>query len=168
MVYHITQNDNIERCVGSKCIIHKKLHFNGLSNALKFLDRNLDIMTLRTSKKVGIKRYDGEINYHSGVTTHYKENRVFREKALVDLLGEGSKLKVFIVEEDSNKQIQELLDNAILVIYSFYTHRKITLFAPNPERIISLYASIGEFPPDWLIEKSECNARKGLNNIYFE
>ena len=169
VVYHITGNYNIEECVDSTCVINKKLHFNGLSKALQSLDMSIEQSSFNHKNNIKVGRYDGEVNYNSGVTTHYRENRILREKVLVDLLGQGNKIKAFIVKEgDDNIQIQELLDNAVLVIYSFHTHRKITLFAPHPERIMSLYASIGEFPPDWLIKKSESNSRKGHNNIHSE
>lgn len=166
-VYHITTNDNIEKCSDYfNCTINKILHFQSLIEALQTLDANVDISMLNSSKDIKINRYFGEINYNSGFTIHYKGNRIFREMELIRLLGKGRKVKTFIVEEENNNpQIQELLDNAILNVYSLYTHRKITLFAPHPERIASLYASIGEFPPDWLIKKSECNVRRGYNEI---
>lgn len=165
-VYHITRNDNIEKCIDySNCAINGRLHFDNLSKALQILDSTIDISMLNPST-IKVNRYEGEINYNSGFTVHYEGERLFREMELIRILGEGRKVKAFKVhEEESNIQIQELLDNAILKIYSFHTHRKITLFAPHPERIISLYASIGEFPPEWLIKKSENNVRKGYNNI---
>lgn len=163
--YHITQNENIERCEDcSKCTINKRFHFDSLSDALNALDHGFNMSILL--EKMKIKRYTGEINYNSGFTIHYKGNRIFREMELIKQLGEGKRVDAFVVDEgDNNIQIQELLDNGILNVYSFHTHKKITLFAPHPERITSLYNSIGEFPPEWLIEKSESNVRKGYNEI---
>lgn len=165
-VYHITQNQNIERCENYfNCNISDKLHFGNLLDALAILDEKFHMSAL--SDKTKVYRYTGEINYNSGFTAHYKGNRVFREMELNKLLKEGKRVDAFVVDEGNNDlQIQEILDNAILNIYSFHTHKKITLFAPHPERIISLYNSIGEFPPEWLIEKSECNIRKGYNEIF--
>jgi hypothetical protein len=116
-----------------------------------------------------VKKYDGLINYESGLTTHYKENRLFREKQLIQLLGRGKPVDTFLVDKEAaNKdiEIQEILDNAIINVYSFSTHKKITLFAPPPERIIYLYEAVGEIPPEELVFKSEDNTRKGYNKIY--
>jgi len=87
-----------------------------------------------------IRKYDGLINYKSGLTTHYKESRQYREKQLIKLLGIGKPVDTFLVNKAANKdiEIQEILDNAIINVYSFSTHKKITLFAPPPERIIYL------------------------------
>lgn len=118
-------------------------------------------------KNVNVKRYNGLINYNSGLTAHYEENRVFREKELIQLLGEGKPVASFLVRESNEDiQIQEILDNAIINIYSFFTHKKITLFAPPPHRIIFLYESVGEVAPEELIAKSENNTIKGCNRIY--
>ena len=114
-----------------------------------------------------VKKYDGLINYESGLTTHYKESRQYREKRLIKLLGIGKPVDTFLVDK-ANKdiEIQEILDNAIINVYSFSTHKKITLFAPVPERIIYLYEAVGEIPPEELVFKSEDNTRKGYNKIY--
>lgn len=114
-----------------------------------------------------VKKYDGLINYESGLTTHYKESRQYREKRLIKLLGIGKPVDTFLVDK-ANKdiEIQEILDNAIINVYSFSTHKKITLFAPPPERIIYLYEAVGEIPPEELVFKSEDNTRKGYNKIY--
>lgn len=165
-VYHIIRNDNIEKCVDySNCAINGRLHFDNLSDALQILDTTIDISMLNSSS-IKVSKYEKEINYNSGFTVHYEGERLIREMELIRTLGEGRRLKAFKVhQEEDNIQIQEILDNAILKIYSFHTHRKITLFAPQPERITALYASIGEFPPEWLIKRSEYNVRKGYNNI---
>lgn len=114
-----------------------------------------------------IKKYNGLINYESGLTTHYKENRLFREKQLIQLLGRGKPIASFLVRESNEDvQIQEILDNAIINVYSFFTHKKITLFAPTPNRIAFLYESVGELAPEELIVKSEMNMIKGCNKIY--
>lgn len=114
-----------------------------------------------------VRKYDGLINYESGLTTHYKESRQYREKRLIKLLGIGKPVDTFLVDK-ANKdiEIQEILDNAIVNVYSFSTHKKITLFAPAPERIIYLYEAVGEIPPEELVFKSEDNTRKGYNKIY--
>lgn len=164
-IYHITENYIIEKCVEySNCTDR---HFDSLYDALRFLDKKLDMDMIDSLDEVKINKYIGEINYNSGFTIHYESDRVFREMELIRLLGEGKRIEAFIVDKGNNdKQIHELLDNAILNVYSFDTHKKITLFAPKPERIIFLYNSIGEFPPDWIIEKSELNVRKGYNEIF--
>ena len=115
-----------------------------------------------------VKKYDGLINYESGLTTHYKESRQYREKRLIKLLGIGKPVDTFLVDKVANKdiEIQEILDNAIINVYSFSTHKKITLFAPPPERIIYLYEAVGEIPPEELVFKSDDNTRKGYNKIY--
>jgi len=115
-----------------------------------------------------VKKYDGLINYESGLTTHYKESRQYREKQLIKLLGIGKPVDTFLVNKAADKdiEIQEILDNAIINVYSFSTHKKITLFAPPPERIIYLYEAVGEIPPEELVFKSEDNTRKGYNKIY--
>lgn len=165
-VYHITMSNTVEECQDYfNCTVNERLHFDSLHCALKDLDERIDKSLLKGNLKV--KRYEGEINYNSGFTAHYKGNRIFREMELNRLLKKGKRVDAFVVDEGNNDiQIQEILDNAILNVYSFHTHKKITLFAPPPERIISLYNSIGEFPPEWLIKKSEFNVRKGYNKIF--
>lgn len=120
-------------------------------------------------EKYNVSKYYGEINKKGGLTSHYKDSRIIREQELENLLGNGNCIQAFLVNKDGNDiQIQELLDNGLLIIYSFYNHKKITLFAPRPERIINLYASVGEFPPESVIRKSEDNMRKGYHIIYFD
>lgn len=165
-VYHITMSNTVEECQDYfNCTVNERLHFDSLHCALKNLDERIDKSLLKGNLKV--KRYEGEINYNSGYTKHYEGNRTFREMELIRILGKGEKVKAFAVDEGNNgMQIQEVLSNGILNVYSFYTHRKITLFALHPERIITLYTAIGEFPPEWLIKKSEFNVRKGYNKIF--
>lgn len=114
-----------------------------------------------------VKRYNSLINYNSGMTTHYKEERVLREMELTKLLGEGKPIAVFLVDSgDGRLQLQEILDNAVINVYSFETHRKVTLFAPNPNRINYLYELAGEIVPDYLIEKSEENSQNEYNDVF--
>ena len=134
----------------------------------EFFSRKLIEPGLSTKKYNAIvRKYDGLINYESGLTTHYKESRQYREKQLIKLIGVGKPIKTFLVNRaDKDIEIQEILDNAIINVYSFSTHKKITLFAPPPERIIYLYEAVGEIPPEELVFKSEDNMRKGYNRIY--
>lgn len=133
----------------------------------KYFYLDSDYCINKLDKNLKIIRYDGMINYNSGMTNHYKENRMLRERELTRVLGEGKRLKAFIViRENKETEIQEVRDNAIIVVYSFETHKKITLFAPSPNRLENLYHAIGEVPDDNIIGKSEENTLKGYNGIY--
>lgn len=168
MVLYSFDNESAEKCARALCLINEKLQFNKILKALQIVDMDFDKASLYLDKTDKINRYNGEINYNSGGTYHYEVNRKFREKKLVSLLGKGKKIQAFIVDKGENDiQIHELLDNGVLVIYSFFTHKKITIFSPTPERIYHLYSAIGEFPPDCLITKSEQNVRMGYNRIQY-
>lgn len=118
------------------------------------------------SSDIKIKRYDKKINYQCGMTEHYENSRIFREKELLKILGPGKHIDTFFVDKgNDDKQIHELLHNGIMIVYSYETHKKITIFAVHPERLYSLYISIGEFPPGVLMNVSEYNMRKGYNEI---
>lgn len=114
-----------------------------------------------------VKEYKGIINYNAGASSHYKEFRIIRDEQLKRLLGSGERIRAFLVNdcELGELQIQEVLDNGIIKIYSYETHKKITVFAPPPERIYFLYESIGKIPPENLAAKSEENFRKGYNEL---
>ena len=146
--------------------IYFETFINNLNENM-FFPKNIEPGLPRKKENIIIKKYNGLINYKSGLTTHYKESRQYREKQLVELLGVGKPIETFLVDKiNKDIEIQEILDNAIINVYSFSTHKKITLFAPAPERIICLYEAVGEIPPDSLIKKSEDNVRKGYNKIY--
>lgn len=114
-----------------------------------------------------IKKYNNIINYNSGLTNHYEYNRLIREQELIRLLGEGKPIAAFLVDDNKNGlQIQEILDNAVIVVYSFSSHKKITLFAPEAERICKMFETVGEIAPEQLILKSEDNFIKGYNEIF--
>lgn len=141
---------------------------NNLSEDVVFSRKLIEPGLPIRKRNIIIKKYNGLINYESGLTTHYKESRQCRENQLIKLLGIGKPVDTFLVDKAENKdiEIQEILDNAIINVYSFSTHKKITLFAPPPERIIYLYEAVGEIPPEELVFKSEDNTRKGYNKIY--
>lgn len=121
----------------------------------------------KVNAAIKVKRYDSEINYNSGVTEHYALHRKLRENELIRLLGNGHRVDAFLVSQDGkDSEIHEVMSNAIINIYSFETHKKITLFAPKPSRIEFLYKSIGELADEKLIIKSEYNLYKGYNKIY--
>lgn len=116
-----------------------------------------------------VSKYDKEISSDGEMTYHYRTSRMSREKELEEILGKGGRLQAFLVDKgDGDIQIQELLDNGLLIIYSYCNHKKITLFAPKPERIKNLYFSIGEIAPESIIRKSEENVKKGYHIVYFE
>lgn len=164
--YHITDNHNIEICKEIEC--RKTKHFDKLSNALMYIENKFEGFNFN-KKNLKIQEYLFEINYSGNKTHHYEMERGFREKELIRLLGNGKRIKAFIVKESENNiQIHELLDNGILVVYSYFNHRKITLFTPTPERIFYLYFSIGQFPPEYIIEKSDLNFRMGYNSLFSE
>lgn len=114
-----------------------------------------------------VREYKKAINYSAGESSHYKEFRVIRDRQLTSLVGIGRPVKAFLVIdcEINELQIQEVLETGIINIYSFESHKKITVFAPSPERIYSLYEAIGEVAPDNLVNKSEDNYRRGYNSI---
>lgn len=113
-----------------------------------------------------INRYKNKINYNSGMTSHYKDIRIHRERELTELLGVGKPVSMFLVkDEEGILQIQEVLSNGIIIVYSFDTHKKITLFAPHPNRISFLYESIGCLPSKSLLAQCEDNIKKGYNDI---
>lgn len=138
------------------------------SHLAESVDRGIytQLKDIDFSNDIKIKRYNKKINYQCGMTDHYKHSRIFREKELFNILGSGRKVDAFFIDKgNGDKQIHELLHNGIMIVYSYKTHRKITIFAVHPERIYSLYISIGEFPPDFLMNVSENNIRKGYNKI---
>lgn len=104
------------------------------------------------------------VNYYSGETQHYKDSRFMRNLVLINKLGKGYVVDRFIVDEPGKDlQIQEVHNNATITVYSFNTHKKITMFAPSPYRILSLYEDAGELPPKNIMIASEQNAKKELN-----
>lgn len=169
VIYHITRSNSIEECSLSVCAISKSLHFESLYEAISALDERLstDGYTINSSNKEIIKKYRGEINYNCGMTDHYESIRVLRERALIKLLGEGEHIAAFFVDNGNDDlQIQEILDNGVMIVYSYTDNRKITTFTPHPDRIISLYTAVGKFPPESLLEQSEYNIRRGYNEIH--
>lgn len=112
-----------------------------------------------------VVEYRKFINYNNGNTFHFEKGRIIRERELIRLLGSGKKVKSFVVEKDNKSQIQEVLDNAIIRVFSYDTHKKITMFAPNPNRLISLFEAAGLVIPEYLLAKSELNFQNGFNSI---
>lgn len=158
--YHL-KNGRIEICDKNFCD-KKTFTLKEMSNS--FYD---DHENLCSQCKVSV--YDKAISNNGLTTYHYKSSRTEREKELDCLLGKGARVKAFLVDKGGEDiQIHELLDNGLLIIYSYHNHKKITLFAPKPDRIFNLYASAGEIPPESIIKKSEDNMRKGYHIIYFE
>lgn len=138
---------------------------------LSTLKSNVDLMCEEdfSCKNSIVSKYEKEISSHGEMTHHYRESRQLRVKELELLLGKGNRIQAFLVNKgNGDLQIHELLDNGLLNIYSYHNHRKITLFAPKPERIINLYNSIGELAPESIIKTSEQNVKKGYHLIYFE
>ena len=161
-MYHINNFNNISLCNNKNCKVPTHFHFSSICQAL---DRLEDFFCLVDSENMKVTKYNKLINYNAGETHHFKEFRRVREKELKNLLGESEVCSRFlVVKSEEDVQIQEILANGILNVYSYTTHKKITTFAPTPERITSLYHSIGEFPPEELIMNSESNVRKGYNN----
>lgn len=139
-----------------------------ISHIAESIDRGIytQFESIDFSNDIKIKRYDKKINYQCGMTDHYENSRIFRENELLNILGPGKRIDAFFVDKgNGDKQIHELLHNGIMVVYSYETHKKITIFAVHPERICSLYISIGEFPPKVLMNVSEYNVRRGYNEI---
>ena len=169
LIYHITKNNNIEICKHSSCNINKKLHFDSFYEAISALNEEFKGKNIIESSNEKIIKYNSKINYNCGVTDHYDNFRSFREKELTRLLGKGAFVNSFFVDKgDGDLQIHEILSNGVMNVYSYETNKKITVFTPHPDRIISLYISIGEFPPEDLLEQSEYNIRKGYNEIHSE
>ena len=115
-----------------------------------------------------VSEYNHLINYKSGNTDHFEDLRILREQELTRLLGVGKVIQRFLIEKESDLQIQEILDNGIIKVYSYNTHKKITTFAPGPNRLISLFEACGKVAPDNLITKSEFNIQNGYNDILAE
>lgn len=119
------------------------------------------------SNRARVRPYYNLINRSSGMTVHYKEHRLERERQLRRLLGTGRPLDRFLVDDGREKyQIHEVWSNGILIIYDYKTHKKITIFAPPPYRIKYLYNNAGLEPPEDLIERSAENYKKGYNGIF--
>lgn len=113
-----------------------------------------------------VRPYRNCINRSSGMTNHYKEHRVARERLLRNLLGDGVPIDTFLVNDGRNRiQIHEVWDNGILMVYDYKTHKKITIFAPPPYRIKYLYNNAGMEPPEFLMRKAYENFKKGYNGI---
>lgn len=157
------EQDNIKE---NKC---DKLYFDNYIDNLdedEFKDlQNIDTLFDKKHNNIKVNKYNGAINYNSGLTDHYKNTRILRENQLSLLLGQGVPLLTFIVEENNKSQLHEVLNNAVINVYCFNTHKKITLFAPSSERLAFLYEAIGEVAPDDLLYKSEINVSQGLNEI---
>lgn len=120
------------------------------------------------SNDIKVKRYKKKMNYQCGMTDHYEGSRIFREKKLFSILGHGKPIDTFFIDKGKgkdDKQIHQLLSNGIIVVYSYESHKKITVFAIHPERMCSLYIAIGEFPPKKLMKITEYNVRKGYNEL---
>ena len=117
-------------------------------------------------RNLKIKKYNHLINRNSGMTIHYQLHRLHRENELRRLLGTGKHIDSFVVEGLEKLQIHEIFDNAVIIVYDYVTHKKITIFAPHPCRLISLYESVGEIPPLLLVERSKNNLSLGYNRIH--
>lgn len=112
-----------------------------------------------------VTEYRRFINYKSGNTSHFEEGRVLREQELTRLLGFGKVVQRVVIEKDNELQIQEILDNAIIIVYSYGTHKKVTMFAPSPSRLSFIFEAIGKCVPDNLLIQSEFNFQNGYNDI---
>lgn len=112
-----------------------------------------------------VSEYNHLINYKSGNTDHFEDLRILREQELIRLLGVGKVIQRFLVEKESYLEIQEILDNGIIKVYSYSNHKRITTFAPGPNRFISIFEACGKVAPDNLITQSEFNMQNGYNEI---
>lgn len=112
-----------------------------------------------------VSEYNHLINYKSGNTDHFEDLRDLREQELYRLLGVGKVIQRFLIEKEGEFEIQEILDNGIIKVYSCINHKKITTFAPGPNRFISLFEACGKVAPDNLIIQSEFNIQNGYNKI---
>lgn len=110
--------------------------------------------------------YTKLINYQSGNTIHFEDSRFLREQELIRLLGIGQVIQRFLVDEDGNPQIQEILSNGIIRVYSAKDHKKVTTFAPGPNRLINLFEACGQIIPESLVRQSELNVENGYSNIF--
>lgn len=120
----------------------------------------------KVDKDLKIEIYTKLINYNSGLTAHYEISRQLRERELIRVIGLGKRIDAFIVSRVGKpSEIQEVLDNGIIKVYSHETHKKITLFAPTPERLEFLYNSVGKTVCEHLLKRSEHNTKNGYNKI---
>lgn len=155
-LFHL-RNDMLEKCSSDEC--HLK-HYENPSSAIIKLPEDLLL------SKYKIKLFNKRINKKAGTTTHFQNERAYRELKIKSLLGEGFPIISFILEiSPEDIQIQEILDNGVINVYSYFSHKKITMFIPTPERLSSIYKSCGVIPPSKLIIKSEINYRNGYNSI---
>lgn len=120
----------------------------------------------KVDKNLKVEIYAKLINYNSGLTDHYEISRQLREKELIRVIGFGERIDAFVVSRVGKpSEIQEVLDNGVIKVYSHETHKKITLFAPTPERLEFLYNSVGKHVCEHLLKKSENNIKNGYNRI---
>lgn len=113
-----------------------------------------------------VKIYNKKINRHAGDTSHFANERSYRELALKGKLGVGNLVVSFVLKtEEGDLQIHEILDNGVVSVYSYLTHKKITIFAATPFRIASIYEYAGLIPPDWLLSKCEENFNNEYNKL---
>lgn len=110
--------------------------------------------------------YDKLINYQSGNTVHFEDLRAIREKELIRLLGAGKVIQRFLIEKKDDCEIKEVLSNGIIKVYSAKTHKKITTFAPGPNRLINLFEACGKDIPEDLVIQSEINVQNGYSDIF--
>lgn len=115
-----------------------------------------------TSKEyISVRLFNKKINKNVGDTIHFSNDRAYRELKLKKYILTGKALDSFVVElKNEPLQIQEILDNGLMIIYSYLTHKRITMFLPTPERVVKLYNFSGLIPPSKLIETCETNRIK--------
>lgn len=100
-------------------------------------------------------------------TNHFKTSRKSREKGLYKTFGKGELIGYYEVDHivgnlkhnDYKKQVTELRDNGIMVIYDIDTGRKITTFLPHRARTEAMMLLAGEIPNKNFLKKISENKK---------
>lgn len=103
---------------------------------------------------------------NSTVSRHYKTERNDREKLIRECLGgDGQIVDRFIVNKfhPRGKEIHELRDNGLIIIFNKNSGRLITKIIARKNQIERYYKNTNKIAPQWLLDLAEANQYNGLN-----
>lgn len=126
-----------------------------MQRAAKYKDREVPYRL----KIKSIEVFEGELK-RNVESFHFNETRHNRTEQLENLFGKSTPVATFIIDDGRlNKQIHEIHDTGKIKIYDVDTHRPITEFQPQPERLKDIFSTANMEAPGDLIQVARVNRR---------